>query len=82
MPGADAATESWSNEPCTSGSDLTISWGYATEPAPPFAVITVVNGKELAWFGVPNVNEQPVTASNPYGSGQYGNIGPEQVYTY
>lgn len=82
MPGADAATESWSDQPCTSGSKFKVSWGYVTEPAPPFAVMTVVDGKELAWFGVANVNEQPVTPSNPFGSGQYGSIGPQQVYTY
>ncbi|KAJ9144915.1 Surface protein SP1 [Pleurostoma richardsiae] len=82
MPGSDAAAESWYDQSCTAGSDLKISWGYTVEPAPPFAVITVVRGKELAWFGVANVNGQPVTASNPYGSGQYGSIGPEQVYTY
>lgn len=82
MPGSNAATESWYDQPCTDGSDLIISWGYATEPAPPFAVITVVKDKELAWFGVANVNDQPVSASSPYGSGQYGNLGPQQVYTY
>ncbi|KAH8203913.1 hypothetical protein TruAng_001855 [Truncatella angustata] len=81
MPGSDAATESWSNQPCTDGSKFTASWGYITNPAPPFAVLTVVEGKELAWFGVANVNEQEVTPSNPFGSGQYGNI-TEQVYTY
>ncbi|KAJ4030812.1 hypothetical protein NW761_013390 [Fusarium oxysporum] len=84
MPGKDAATESWSNEPCTDGSEFTVSWGYVTEPAPAFAVITVVKGKELAWFGVPDVNGQKVTTtpSNPFGSGQFGDLGPEQVYTY
>ncbi|KAK7408221.1 hypothetical protein QQX98_009630 [Neonectria punicea] len=82
MPGADAATESWSNEPCTSGSEFKVSWGYVTEPAPAFAVITVVDGQELAWFGVSNVNEQEVTPSSPFGSGQYGTLGPQQVYTY
>ncbi|KAH7168307.1 hypothetical protein DER46DRAFT_597142 [Fusarium sp. MPI-SDFR-AT-0072] len=84
MPGKDAATESWSNEPCTDNSEFTVSWGYVTEPAPAFAVITVVKGKELAWFGVPDVNGQKVTTtpSNPFGSGQFGDLGPEQVYTY
>ncbi|KAF5674707.1 surface protein SP1 [Fusarium circinatum] len=84
MPGKDAATESWSNEPCTDGSEYTISWGYVTEPAPAFAVISVVKGKEIAWFGVSDVNGQKVTTtpSNPFGSGQYGDLGPEQVYTY
>ena len=82
MPGANAATESWSNEPCTDGSDLRISWGYVAEPGPAFAVVTVNRGDELAWFGVANINEQEVTPSNPFGSGQYGNLGSEQVYTY
>ncbi|WYZ46747.1 hypothetical protein EsH8_IX_000972 [Colletotrichum jinshuiense] len=84
MPGANAATESWADQPCTSGSSFKVSWGYVAEPAPAFAVVTVVQGKELAWFGVSNVNGQAVTVtpSNPFGSGQYGNLGPEQVYTY
>ncbi|KAF4474665.1 surface SP1 [Fusarium agapanthi] len=84
MPGKDAATESWSNEPCTDGSEFTVSWGYVTEPAPAFAVVSVVKGKEIAWFGVADVNGQKVTTtpSNPFGSGQYGDLGPEQVYTY
>ncbi|KAF5650610.1 surface protein SP1 [Fusarium sp. NRRL 52700] len=84
MPGKDAATESWSNEPCTDGSEFSVSWGYVTEPAPAFAVVSVVKGKEIAWFGVSDVNGQKVTTtpSNPFGSGQYGDLGPEQVYTY
>ncbi|KAH6982255.1 hypothetical protein BKA56DRAFT_585574 [Ilyonectria sp. MPI-CAGE-AT-0026] len=82
MPGSGAATESWSTQPCTDGSEYNVSWGYVTEPGPAFAVVTVVKGKELAWFGVSNVNGQAVTPSNPFGSGQYGNLGPEQVYTY
>ncbi|TEA11469.1 hypothetical protein C8034_v007428 [Colletotrichum sidae] len=82
MPGANAATESWSNQPCTSGSNYKISWGYVTEPGPAFAVVSVVLDKEIAWFGVSNVNGQEVTPSNPFGSGQYGDLGPEQVYTY
>lgn len=82
MPGSNAATESWSDQPCTSGSKFKISWGYVTEPAPAFAVVTVVNDKEIAWFGVSNVNEQPVTPSNPFGSGQYGDLPSQQVYTY
>ncbi|KAF2626630.1 hypothetical protein BU25DRAFT_92007 [Macroventuria anomochaeta] len=81
MPGKDAATESWSNQPCTSGSPYTISWGYAAQPAPAFAVMTVVNGKELAWFGVSDINGQKVTPSNPFGSGQYPNT-TAPVYTY
>ncbi|KAF9776824.1 hypothetical protein IL306_004942 [Fusarium sp. DS 682] len=82
MPGSNAATESWSNEPCTDGSKFTVSWGYVTEPAPAFAVITVVEGKDLAWFGVSDVNGKKVKPSNPFGSGDFGNLGPEQVYTY
>lgn len=82
MPGSNAATESWSNQPCTSGSQFTVSWGYVASPAPAYAVITVVNGKELAWIGVSDINGQKVTPSNPFGSGQYGNLSPAQVYTY
>ncbi|KAF4971630.1 hypothetical protein FZEAL_9790 [Fusarium zealandicum] len=82
MPGSDAATESWSEQPCTDGSDFKVSWGYVTEPAPAFAVVTVVKGKELAWFGVSDVNGGEVTPNSPFGSGSYGNLGPEQVYTY
>ncbi|KAF9691235.1 hypothetical protein EKO04_010753 [Ascochyta lentis] len=81
MPGKDAATESWSNQPCTSGSPYTVSWGYAAQPAPAFAVVTIVNGKELAWFGVSDINGQKVTPSNPFGSGQYANL-TAPVYTY
>ncbi|KAF2848064.1 hypothetical protein T440DRAFT_470415 [Plenodomus tracheiphilus IPT5] len=82
MPGSSAATESWSNQPCTTGSDIKISWGYATSPAPPFAVITVNQGKELAWFGVANVNGGRVTASAPFGSGDFGTLPASPVYTY
>ncbi|KAJ3939869.1 uncharacterized protein N0V96_009858 [Colletotrichum fioriniae] len=84
MPGSNAATESWSDQPCTSGSNFKVSWGYVANPAPAFAVVTVVNGKELAWFGVSDINGKPVTTapSSPFGSGQFGNLGPEQVYTY
>ena len=74
MPGKDAATESWSNQPCTSGSPYTISWGYTTKPSPAFAVVTIVNGKELAWFGVPDINGHKVTPSSPFGSGQYKDL--------
>jgi len=81
MPGKDAATESWSNQPCTSDSPYTISWGYSPQPAPAFAVLTVVNGKDLAWFGVSDINGQEVTPSNPFGSGQYPNV-TSPVYKY
>ncbi|GKT94722.1 surface protein SP1 [Colletotrichum tofieldiae] len=58
--------------------------GYVSNPAPAFAVVTVVKGTELAWFGVSDINGKPVTTapSSPFGSGQFGNLGPEQVYTY
>lgn len=82
IPGSNAATESWSDQECTAGSDLTISWGYVTERAPAYAVITVVKGGELAWFGVPDVNGQKVMPGNPYGSGQWGTLGSSSVYTY
>ncbi|KAL6707669.1 hypothetical protein ACN47E_003790 [Coniothyrium glycines] len=82
MPGSNAAIESWSNQSCTNGSNLTISWGYIAEPAPAYAVITVVKGKQLAWFGVPDVNGAKVTPSNPFGSGQYGTLPDSPVYTY
>ncbi|KAH7183517.1 uncharacterized protein B0J16DRAFT_401939 [Fusarium flagelliforme] len=81
-PGSDSATESWTNEPCNDKSNLTVSWGYVTEPGPAFAVVTVVKGKILAWFGVADINGQKDTPSSPFGSGDYGNLGPEQVYTY
>lgn len=82
QPGKDAATESWSNQPC-SGSPYTISWGYSAQPAPAFAVMTVVNGKELAWFGVSDINGQKVTTapSNPFGSGKYPDVSAP-VFTY
>lgn len=82
MPGSNAATESWSDEPCTDGSNFKVSWGYVTEPAPAYAVITVVDDKEVAWFGVSDVNGQEVTPSNPLGSGQFGDLQKSQVFTY
>ncbi|KAF6827079.1 hypothetical protein CMUS01_09168 [Colletotrichum musicola] len=84
-PGSNASDESWYEQPCTSGeegSDIRVSWGFAADGAPPFSVITVVWGGEVAWFGVNDVNGQLVSPSNPYGSGQWGSIGPEQVYTF
>ncbi|KAI4743726.1 hypothetical protein E4T50_05864 [Aureobasidium sp. EXF-12298] len=78
----NASNKSFSGQKCANG-DYTVSWGYVANPAPAFAVVTVVDKQnELAWFGVSNVDGQAVTASNPKGSGQYGNVGPEQVYTY
>jgi hypothetical protein len=82
MPGSNAATESWANQECSTGSDLTISWGYVAEPAPAFAVVTVVKGAELAWFGVSNINGGQVTPSSPFGSGDYGTSPAAPVYTY
>ncbi|KAH0280486.1 hypothetical protein KCU91_g987, partial [Aureobasidium melanogenum] len=83
MPGSNAATESWSGQNCTiDGTTFKVSWGYVANPAPAFAVMTIVDGKELAWFGVSDVNGQKVTPSNPYGSGDYGNLAPEPVYVY
>ncbi|TQN70566.1 hypothetical protein CSHISOI_04910 [Colletotrichum shisoi] len=83
-PGSNAATESWSEQPCTAGSGFTVSWGYVENPAPAFAIVTVVKGKELAWFGVSDVNGKLVNTapSSPFGSGQFGDLRPEQVYTY
>ncbi|CAN9418242.1 unnamed protein product [Alternaria sp. RS040] len=82
MPGSNAASESWSNQPCTTGSDLTISWGYVAQPAPAFAVITVNKGAELAWFGVSDINGGKVSPSSPFGSGDFGTLPASPVYTY
>jgi len=81
-PGSNAATESWSNVPCSTDSDVTISWGYITEPAPAYAVITVNKGTELAWFGISNVNGGKVTSSSPFGSGEFGDLPSSPVYEY
>ncbi|KAK1995984.1 hypothetical protein LX36DRAFT_581265 [Colletotrichum falcatum] len=81
-PGTNAATESWTNQPCTSGSAFTLSWSYVVDVVSNYAILAVVKGGETAYFGISKVNDQPVTPSNPYGSGQFGDIGPEQVYTY
>ncbi|RYN60280.1 hypothetical protein AA0118_g6469 [Alternaria tenuissima] len=82
MPGSNAASESWANQPCTTGSDLTISWGYVAQPAPAFAVITVNKGAELAWFGVSDINGGKVSPSSPFGSGDFGTLPASPVYTY
>ncbi|KAL1794139.1 hypothetical protein ACET3X_007560 [Alternaria dauci] len=82
MPVSDAATESWANQPCTTGSDLTISWGYVAEPAPAFAVVTVNKGAEVAWFGVSDINGGEVSPSSPFGSGDFGTLPASPVYTY
>lgn len=78
----DAPVESWSNIPCTADSPIKISWGYDAQFGVDnaFATMVVVDDKEIAYFGVANINSKPVTASNPYGSGQYGDVGPEPVY--
>ncbi|KAF7909059.1 hypothetical protein BELL_1429g00010 [Botrytis elliptica] len=86
MPGSGATTESWYEIPCTTGSVNTISWGvsdqFGAENA--FAVLTVTNNEEKtnAYFGVANVNGNPVTPSSPAGSGNFGDIGPEPVYVF
>lgn len=86
MPGSGATTESWYGIPCTTGSVNTISWGvsdqFGAENA--FAVLTVTNNEEKtnAYFGVANVNGNPVTPSSPAGSGSFGDIGPEPVYAF
>ncbi|KAH0364135.1 hypothetical protein KCU89_g18984, partial [Aureobasidium melanogenum] len=68
----NASKQSFSGQKCANG-DYTVSWGYVANPAPAFAVITVVDAKnELAWFGASNVDSQRT----------WGNLGPEQVYTY
>ncbi|KAG9701391.1 hypothetical protein KCU76_g98, partial [Aureobasidium melanogenum] len=54
----NASKQSFSNQKCANG-DYTVSWGYVANPAPAFAVITVVDAKnELAWFGASNVDSQ------------------------
>ncbi|KAF7891553.1 uncharacterized protein EAF02_001878 [Botrytis sinoallii] len=86
MPGSGATTESWYGIPCTTGSVNTIAWGvsdqFGAENA--FAVLTVTNNEEKtnAYFGVANVNGNPVTPSSPAGSGNFGDIGPEPVYVF
>ncbi|OIC25222.1 hypothetical protein A7L30_18660 [Acinetobacter baumannii] len=67
---------------CNTGSDVEVSWGYITEPGPAFTVITLNKGKKLAWFGISNVNGQPVTNDRPFGSGIYGDLPAAPVYQY
>jgi hypothetical protein len=68
----NASNKSFSGKQCADG-DYTVSWGYVANPAPAFAVITVVDKQnDLAWFGASNVDSQRT----------WGNLGPEQVYTY
>ncbi|KAF7949961.1 hypothetical protein EAE96_007267 [Botrytis aclada] len=86
MPGSGATTESWYGIPCTTGSANTISWGVSDQfgAENSFAVLTVTNNEEKAnaYFGVANVNGNPVTPSSPAGSGNFGDIGPEPVYVF
>jgi hypothetical protein len=80
----DAPTENWTNIPCTTGSDVKVSWGYSAQFGADhaFATLVVVDDKEIGYFGVADVNSKPVTTtpSNPFGSGQFGNLGPNPVY--
>jgi hypothetical protein len=81
----DAPTESWSNQPCTAGSPINVSWGYSAQfgAENAFAVMTVDNSQEKAraYFGVANVDGQKVTAGNPYGSFQLEKV-DAPVYLY
>ncbi|KAK1964899.1 hypothetical protein LY78DRAFT_713642 [Colletotrichum sublineola] len=79
FPHANATTESWDNQPCTTGSDYTVSWDFAADPAPASALLTVAKDDMIAMFGINDVNGKPVTPSNPLGSGQFGDIGPVPV---
>lgn len=82
----DAPVESWKDIACTANSPIKVSWGYSAQFGADnaFATMVVVNDEEKAkaYFGVANINSQPVTAGNPYGSGQYGDIGPQPVYLF
>lgn len=81
----DAPDESWSNIPCTANSPINVSWGYSVQFGADnaFAVMTVVDNKdkEMAYFGVSNINSRKV-AGKGYGSGQYGDVGPQPVYHF
>ncbi|KAK1987607.1 hypothetical protein LZ30DRAFT_701983 [Colletotrichum cereale] len=80
-PVASAATESWYDQPCAPGSEFNITWNYVDNPTPAYAIVAVVKGQKIAWFGITDVNGKPVTPSNPFGSGQFGDLGPQQVYS-
>ncbi|KAB8289773.1 hypothetical protein EYC80_010407 [Monilinia laxa] len=86
MPGKDATTETFYGVPCTAGSANSISWGVSEQfgAKNAFAVLTVTNNqsKTIAYFGVANVNGNEVTPSSPAGSGNFGDIGPQPVYTF
>lgn len=83
---ANAPTESFYDVPCTTDSAFSISWGYSAQfgENSAFAVLTAVNNqqKAKAYFGVSNVNGGEVTASSPFGSKNFGNVGPETVYLF
>ncbi|KAK9769347.1 hypothetical protein AB5N19_10252 [Seiridium cardinale] len=64
------------------GSSFDIPWTYATAPAPSFAVLAVVQEKELAWPGVANVNREKVMPSTLFGAGTYRDIKNSQVFKY
>lgn len=78
----DAPTENWTNIPCTTNSPVKVSWGYSAQFGADnaFATLVIVDDKEIGYFGIANVNSKPVTASNPFGSGQFGDLGPNPVY--
>jgi hypothetical protein len=82
----DAPVESWADIPCTANSQYKVSWGYSAQfgAENAFATMVVIDEKEKekAYFGVANLNSKPVSASSPYGSGQFGDIGPEPVYLF
>ncbi|KAK9769425.1 hypothetical protein SCAR479_13907 [Seiridium cardinale] len=82
MPGSNAAAQSLSYQPCTTNSKFVISRGDYTNRGPTFIVITVDDDKELARFGVSDVNGQKVTPSNSFGSWSYGNLDNQRVYVY
>lgn len=78
----DAPTENWTDIPCTANSPVKVSWGYSAQFGADhaFATLVIVDDKEIGYFGVADVNSKPVTASNPFGSGQFGDLGPNPVY--
>lgn len=78
----DAPTENWTDIPCTTNSPVKVSWGYSAQFGADhaFGTLVIVDDKEISYFGVADVNSKPVTASNPFGSGQFGNLGPNPVY--
>ncbi|KAA8564174.1 hypothetical protein MFRU_032g01160 [Monilinia fructicola] len=86
MPGKDATTEDFYGVPCNAASANSISWGVSEQFGAnnAFAVLTVTNNqsKTIAYFGVANVNSNEVTPSSPAGSGNFGDIGPQPVYTF